>query len=490
MKSNFQFLTLFFIVITILFACNTEKPTNSNVETVTKKEQPKKDVMAPPEWVKNANMYEVNLRNYTEEGTLAAFKKHLPRLKDMGVDILWFMPIHPISEVKRKAKDDLLVKDVKDEAERAKYKGSPYAVQDYKAINPDFATMEEFKTFVKDVQALGMRVIIDWVPNHTGWDHRWITEHPDWYTKNDKGEIIDPINPETKEPWGWTDVADLNYDNSDMREAMVEAMQFWLKETNIDGFRVDVAHGVPTNFWDDACPRLMKTKECLLLAEAAVPYLINSGNFHLDYGWPFHHLMNDIAKGKKNASDIDAYLKEDKTTHSKGFHLHFTSNHDENAWNGTTAERMGEAHDALAVLAATFDGMPLIYSGQEEPLTKRLDFFAKDIIPFNDYKKADFYKTLFLLKKNNQALWNGDWGGQLQRISTKNDESIYAFQREKDGDKVIVFLNLTDQLQKIQLDETAPTGVYSNVFENSTFDLKPSAEMTLNPWGYMVLARE
>ncbi len=408
----------------------------------------------------------------------------------MGVDILWLMPIHPISMEKRKAKGDLLVADVKDANERKKYLGSPYAVADYKATNPDFGTMTDFKNLVKRVHDLDMYLIIDWVPNHTGWDNKWITEHPDWYTKNDKGEIIDPIDYNTGKSWGWTDVADLNYDVKEMRNAMIEAMQFWLKEADIDGFRVDVAHGIPTNFWDDACAKLKATKNCFLLAEAEVPHLLNSGDFHADYGWKLHHVINKIAKGEKNAKAIDDYLKENTSTFKKGFHMNFTSNHDENAWAGTVFERMEDSHQTFAVLMATIEGMPLIYGGQEEPLDKRLAFFEKDLIPFNEYKYADFYRTLLNLKKKNSALWNGDFGGKLEKIKTGNDQNVFAFTRQKNEDKLVVLLNLSNKLQDLKLEGDFFVGTYDNVFANSTIELKKDMEMKLNPWGYMVLSNK
>ncbi len=488
-----RYLLLILLSTSLFFACTDQSTSASDANAVTdtanNSSESSDDIMAAPDWAKSANIYEVNVRNYTPEGTFKAFQQHLSRLKDMGVDILWLMPIHPISEAKRKAEDKLLTSEIEDEEERKKYLGSPYAVADYKATNPDMGTMEDFKNLLQAVHDKGMYLIIDWVPNHTGWDHPWITEHPEYYTQIN-GEITDPINYETGEPWGWTDVADLNYDNKDMQDAMIDAMQFWIKDVGIDGFRVDVAHGVPTTFWDKTCKALMETKRCFLLAEAAVPYLLNSGDFHMDYGWPFHHLMNEIAKGEKNANAIDDYLAEDKKTHTKGYHMHFTSNHDENAWAATELERMGDGHQTFAVLAATFDGMPLIYSGQEEPLKRKLHFFKQDPIEFSDYKYADFYRILLNLKKKNKALWNGDFGGKLERLATGNDENVYAFTREKDGDRVVVLLNLTGKVQDLTLEGTSFLGTYNNVFADSTYSLEENASIKLNPWGYLVLSNK
>ncbi len=466
---------LFFFVLIISFSC---KQTEASKDAVSETQpssiiKPQNNMLDAPDWAKNASIYEVNLRQYTEEGTIAAFMPHIPRLKDMGIDILWFMPIHPISKAKRKGG-----------------LGSPYAVSDYKDVNPEFGTLADFKKMKDEIHRAGMYLIIDWVPNHTGWDHKWITENPEFYTKNDKGEIIDPIDYNTGESWGWTDVADLNYDNQDMRKAMMNDMKFWIQDIGIDGFRVDVAHGVPTDFWDKCVVELMKIKKCFLLAEAEVPHLRNVSGFHMDYGWDFHHLMNKIVKGEKNANDIQQWLIEDSEKYKGGYHMHFTSNHDENSWAGTEFERMGDAHKVFAVLAATFNGMPLVYSGQEEPLRKRLSFFEKDNIEFKDYAYADFYRSILNLKKKNKALWNGKFGGEPLRIKTSTDDQVYAYQREKDGDSVIVILNLSKKPANLTLQGTGYEGDYLNLFGNSTLSLTKGMQMNLKPWDYLVLSNK
>lgn len=427
-----------------------------------------------PSWAKNANIYEVNIRQYTPEGTFVAFARHLPRLQAMGVDILWFMPIFPISEKKRKGA-----------------LGSYYAVSDYTAVNPQFGTLEEFKALVDRIHGLGMKVVLDWVPNHTGWDHHWIEEHPDWYTRNEKGEIIDPINEKTKQPHGWTDVADLNYSNPELRQAMIGEMKFWLTEAAIDGYRCGVAGEVPLDFWEEAIPALREVNpEIFMLAEAEVPAQRNKGLFTASYGWSFHHLMNDIAQGEATADSIDSWLKRDQGRFQRGYHMHFITNHDENSWNGTIGERMGNAADAMAVLAFTFQGMPLIYSGQEAGLDKRLRFFEKDTIDWEQYPLQEFYHTLLELKHRNRGLWNGDWGGQPLKLATGNPKDIYAFYREKAGDKVIVILNLSSEYQDIVLDNADVTGDYTNVFGNSTMTVTPKMMMKLNPWDYIVLSNK
>ncbi|MCB0703835.1 MAG: alpha-glucosidase C-terminal domain-containing protein [Saprospiraceae bacterium] len=449
-----------------------------------------------PEWHRNATIYEVNLRHYTPEGTFASFEQHIARLKEMGIDILWFMPIHEVSVKERKGE-----------------LGSPYAVTDYRGVNPDMGTMDDFKHMLAAIQAAGMHCIIDWVPNHTGWDSKWITEHPDWYTHDADGNVTDPINAETGESWGWTDVADLNYDNAEMRLAMIDAMKFWVEDIGIDGFRVDVAHGVPVDFWVQCATALYEVKPLFMLAEAEVPELLNTGAFQMDYGWEMHHTLNEIAKSqganrdaakklvqgnlvegedakveKKTALDIDVVLAKKAKVYTKGYHMQFTSNHDENSWAGTEFARMGDGHKAFAVLTATFDGMPLVYSGQESAMDKQLEFFKKDEIPWGDYAYAGFYKTLFDLKHRNKALWNGVHGGPLVKIPTGNDENVYAFSREKDGDKVVVIINLSAVDQEIKLQGSGYAGNYNNVFSNSSTELAEGMTLKMGSWDYLVLS--
>lgn len=445
--------------IILILAC---KSPNEKAASFNKSEN--MDSFGLPEWAKNANIYEVNIRQYTPEGTFDAFRKHLPRLKTMGVDILWFMPIFPISDSKKKGS-----------------LGSYYAVSDFRATNPKFGTMEEFKAVIDDAHRMGMKVILDWVPNHTGWDHVWIKNHPDYYTKDSLGNIIDPLNEHGKS-MGWTDVADLNYDNRDMRKNAVDDMLFWLKEYKVDGFRHDMALLVPLDFWLETTPQLKAANpDIFMLAESEVHDHLNQGCFHAIYGWSLHHTLNDIAKGKKNAGAIDEWYQNERPKAQKGNFMHFTSNHDENSWSGSEIERMGEAHKAFAVLVNTIDGIPLTYSGQEEPMPKRLEFFEKDDIGFKDYVYADFYKTLNTLKHENSALWNGEYGGNIQRI-IKND-NVFAFVREKDGNKVTVIINLSKHKQTV-ISDIAVSG--TEVFSKSKKEIKAGDKIDLLPWAYLI----
>lgn len=428
-------------------------------------ETPVSGVANVPDWAKNANLYEVNLRQYTPEGTIKAFIPHISRLKDMGVKILWLMPVNPISMAKRKGS-----------------LGSYYAVNSYRKINPEFGTIEDFDLMVKTIHDAGMYVIIDWVPNHTGWDHEWITSHKDYYTQDSLGNVIDPIDPATGQSWGWTDVADLNYDNPAMRTEMINEMIYWVENHNIDGFRCDVAHNVPVDFWTTCTDSLYKIKPLFMLAEAEVPALRNTGSFIMDYAWEFHHHLNNLAQGKESVNVIDTMLNVLKGRNQQGYSMHFTSNHDENSWQGTEFERMGDGHKPLAVLTLTLDGMPLIYSGQEEPLKKRLLFFERDTIPFSTYSYASFYKALLDLKSSTPALWNGAEGAPVERIN--KSESVYAFKRIKDGQGIAVLLNLTNQPQTTQLTENISG---TELFTNENVSYTPSVDIPLQPWAYQVI---
>lgn len=414
-----------------------------------------------PEWSKNATIYEVNVRQFTPEGTFKAFEKHIPRLKKMGVDILWLMPIHPIGVKNRKGG-----------------LGSYYAVRDYKAVNPEFGTMDDFKHLVEVAHKNGMKLIIDWVANHTSPDNVWVDQgHKDWYTLDSTGNLQPTIGTD------WWDVADLNYDNKEMRKEMIASMKYWLTAADIDGFRCDVASWVPTDFWVEARKELDATKKVFMLAEAEEVEMHKA--FDMTYGWHLHHIMNDIAQGKKDVQEIYKYAKENKHPKS-AYRMNFTSNHDENSWNGTEMERMGDARFAFAVFAATFEGMPEVYNGQETSLDRRLRFFDKDTI---DWKKMDlvpFYTKLLQLNRANKALWNGVYGGDVQFISAPDEKNVLAFSREKDGNKVVVIINMTAKEQSISLKSSQLAGSYKDLFKGKKATLSNELNLNLEPWGYRV----
>ncbi|MGO4478999.1 alpha-amylase family glycosyl hydrolase [Massilia sp. 2TAF26] len=389
--------------------------------------------MAHVAWSKNANIYEVNIRQYTKEGTFKAFAAHLPRLKKMGVDILWLMPVQPIGEKNRKGT-----------------LGSYYAVRDYTAVNPEFGTLADFKALVKQAHGLGMKVLIDWVANHTAFDNPWTVEHKDWYLLNDKGEIFPVTYTDGAEPEYWTDVTGLDYSKPALWKGMTEAMAYWVRETDIDGFRCDVAGKVPTPFWNQARDALDRIKPVFMLAEADKPEL-HEHAFDMTYGWDTKDLFKDIAKGKKDARALKDFLEHPPRAYPPGaYRMRFTSNHDENSWAGSDVELYGPAFKAMAVLAATLPGMPLIYGGQEAGLDKRIEFFEKDPIDWKTYRYAPFYASLLKLKHDNPALWNGQYGGGTEVLETGNDK-VFAFQRKRDGNIVKVIVNLSNAAQKYTL---------------------------------------
>lgn len=445
------------VIAALSIACEQQpKPTQSN-----KKDTQMKHVA----WSRNANIYEVNIRQYTEEGTFNAFRKHLPRLQKMGVDILWLMPVHPVSKLNRKGS-----------------LGSYYAVADYKAVNPEFGTTADLKALVKEAHGMGMKVILDWVANHSGWDNVWTVEHEDFYEKDSNGKFISPYD--------WTDVISFDYNNPQMRDSMISALKFWLTEADIDGYRCDVAGMVPTDFWDAARTEMDKIKPVFMLAEDEDNADLLRHAFDMNYTWKLNHLMNDIAKGDKIANDIWDYLKwNDAHFKPDDYRMAFTTNHDENSWNGTTKERLGEAANTFAVLTYTIKGMPLIYSGQEAGLDKRLAFFEKDTIDWSHLVNLDFYTKLSHLKTNNQALWNGTAGGEMVRIGGGKNPNVFAFYRVKQGNIVVSIFNLSKENQQLIVDQDNIEGEYSDVFSGRKFDLKNGLKFELKPWEFLVLTK-
>jgi len=423
-----------------------------------------KSYVKHPDWSKNATIYEVNIRQYTQEGTINAFAEYLPKLKEMGIDILWLMPINPIGEKNRKGT-----------------MGSYYSVKDFKAINPEFGTMDDLKLLVKKVHEMGMHIIIDWVANHAAWDNVLVETNPEFFTKDSLGNFVPPIAD-------WSDVIDFNYDNKELWDYMLGALKFWVEEINIDGYRCDVAGMVPTEFWNLARKELDEIKPVFMLAEWEDPKLQEYA-FDMTYAWEFFDLMDDVAQGKKDVTDIDKYWKKEHNDYPpNAYRMIFTSNHDKNSWEGTVFERMGDAAEAMLVLAATVEGMPLVYSGQEACLNKRLDFFEKDPIEWKECKFYYLYKKLFALKKRNEALWNEGFGGQINRVKNGKDNKVYSFTREKDGDKVFVIINLSDKPQTVKLNNRSLVGNYHNVISDEDVKINGNDEFNLEPWAYKVLS--
>ena len=414
----------------------------------------------PVAWSSDTNIYEVNIRQYTPEGTFAAFAGHLPRLADMGVEVLWFMPITPISKAGRKGT-----------------LGSYYACSDYTTTNPEFGAVSDFKSLVQQAHMAGMKVIIDWVANHTGLDHTWTTTHPEYYKKDIDGKFYDTH--------GWDDVIDLNYYDQPMRQAMIDAMAFWIKECNIDGFRCDMAHLVPLDFWRQARIALDPIKPLFWLGETEdIPYL---DVFDTCYAWRWMHHTEKFCKGQLTIENLvellNLYQQEYPAGTCPSF---FTANHDENSWNGTEYEKYDGATGALAVFNATWNGIPLIYSGQELPNLKRLKFFDKDPIEWTGNNQLhNFYKALNRLRKKHPALTNAH-GTQPLRVNTTHNAQVFAYLRSLESRQVLTLLNLSAQPATIQLLDNVQ-GAFTNLFDNRSFTITPQLTIDCKPWDYLVL---
>lgn len=416
-----------------------------------------------PKWSYSANIYEVNVRQYTLEGTFEAFSKHLPRLKDMGVKILWFMPITPISEF-----------------ERLGTLGSYYAVKNYKEINPEFGTIQDFKNVVEQAHELGFKVIIDWVADHTGNDHHWITDHPEYYCYD--------ANNELHHPQGWMDVSQLNYENPELWQTMVDDMKFWIKECDIDGFRCDMAHLVTLDFWIYAKKKISKIKDNLFwLAECEKPsYHVV---FDATYTWCWMHASEEFYHGRMNLQALITVLYKSVTEFPvSGFRTYFTSNHDENSWNGTEFEKYGDAANLMAVFSCTWNGMPMIYSGQEMPNKKRLKFFEKDSIEWDgNFAMHDFYKTLLILHSSNKCLRAGDPDVLTKIVSHPDDHEVFSYLRKNENDQVLVILNCCSYEKDFQV--KGVHGLFRNVFGGDDVNFDFQDHVFLNAWGYLVFEK-
>ena len=423
------------------------------------------------EIISKAVLYEANIRQYSVEGSFNAFAKDLPKLKKMGVKIIWLMPINPISTTKSKGP-----------------LGSYYAVSNYTKVNPEFGTLKDFKSLVNKAHQLGMYVILDWVPGHTGWDHVWIKENSDYYLKNRKGEIIDPIDFRTGKSFGWTDVADLNYKNMQMREALRKAMVYWVEETNIDGYRIDQAYAVPQEFYNKTFAILKQIKPLFLLAETDIYHpggLDLVKKFDASYDWPGHHLSKKVAQGQKNALNYSRHIERTiKRYGPENIVVNFVSNHDENSWNGTIEESYGKAAYAFMALNYTIPGMPLVYSGQEYDLNKRLHFFEKDSFPKVSGNTMEFLQQLGALKNNHKALTSGLSGGSFKRLLNSKNDQILAFERERDGDTIVFIANLSKDYAQFTLPYEGNFKRFQD-FKNKR--LSSSYQYDMKPWEFWIL---
>ncbi|NOT76267.1 MAG: alpha-amylase [Cyclobacteriaceae bacterium] len=439
-----------------LYSCQTK--TSNDVPSSTSKG------ITFPEKVADGTIYEVNIRQHTKEGTINAFAKDLPRLKDLGVKMLWIMPVQPIGVLKRK--EPL---------------GSYYSISDYKKVNPEFGTDEDFKNLVTKTHELGMYLILDWVPNHTAWDHPWITEHPDYYAHDEKGNIAHESD--------WDDIALLDHTNPGARSLMISDMKYWVTNFDIDGFRCDHAgHEIPLYFWEEARTAIDPEKDIFWLAEwdGARMHL----QFDATYAWPLLTIQDKVGKGEANANDLAKWIADDlKEYGQKPFRMTMITNHDENSWHGTEFERYGDGAKTFATFIFTAYGVPMLYSGQDAGLDKRLKFFSKDSIDWSDPKQFQpFYKKLISLHKDNKALWAGEYGAMPVRINDA-DPNVYAFQRTKENNSVISVLNFSGKPQELRIKDEKAAGTYKDYFTGESFELSAAKPLKLTPWQYLVFVR-
>lgn len=414
-------------------------------------------------WAKNATIYEVNLRQYTKQGDIKSFREHLPRIKSLGVQIIWFMPVQPIGVKNRKG--DL---------------GSYYSIKNYREINPEFGTFSEFQSLVEEIHSLGMYVILDWVANHTAWDHHWVDEHPDFYRRNELNEVFPPV-PE------WEDVIGLNYDNPKMRQQMIDEMLFWVENAKIDGFRCDMASLVPIDFWNDARTELNKHANVFMLAESEDKELLDKA-FDVIYNWKVYHKINDMANFKCSVNDFAKTIKDEFYNFPENCsQLLFISNHDENSWHGSELQRLGLFLETMALLTFTLPGIPLIYSGMEAGNSKQLKFFSKDNIEWKDDKMFDFYKTLVNIRKNSNINFNSNDDGNFHIIETEFSDKIFCFTRYNNSEQYVVVVSLTSSKFCCTLFDPAFYKKYTDVFSNKQFDLHGALHLELEAYDYLFL---
>lgn len=433
-----------------------------------------KTTVEHPDWISNATIYEVNLRQGSDTRDLKGMQRHLPRLKDLGVDIIWLMPVHPISQLNKKGE-----------------LGSYYAVQDYKKVNPEFGTIEDLAEFVRTAHDLGMYVILDEVCNHTGCDNAWVTNHPEYYKKDKDGNFVSPYD--------WTDTYQLDYSNPELRAAMKDALKFWVSEADIDGYRCDVAGMVPADFWNEARAELNKIKPVFMLAEATSPELTLHA-FDADYNWPMKDLFNAISATQgenkyaiehkqnlpeKNAKDIIALYEEQRQDYPQGaVNMNMVTNHDLNSWEGTEMERYGQGLAAFASLSYVLPGIPMMYTGQEVGMDRALEFFKYDEVP--DYAANDytaFYEMLNGLKKSHQALDAANPASVFRAIPMGND-NIIAFERRTPEDAVVYIANLSNSEVTPKVDKSLDIKGMSEYFTGAK-----KLPKKLAPWSFFIFTK-
>ncbi len=419
-----------------------------------------------PEWSRNAVIYELNTRQFTEEGTFRAAEAQLPRLKELGIDIVWLMPIHPIGEKNRKGT-----------------LGSPYSVRDYFGVNPEFGTLEDLRSFVDRAHELGLYVILDWVANHTAWDNPLVEQHPEWYERDWKGDF------RPTPWWDWSDIIDLDYGQPGVRRYMAEALKYWVREVGIDGYRCDVAGYVPLDFWNTVRRELDAIRPVFMLAEWESRDL-HAEAFDMTYAWSWYDAMHAIAMGKADVNALYGYYSANESAWPRdAYRMTHVANHDKNSWDGTQFEQFGDALNAAIVLSVVGEGMPLVYSGQEAGNPKRLEFFEKDPIEWREHPVGELYRDLFALKKETRALWNGRWGALMEHVPNSAPSRVFSFVRRNADEQVFAVFNFSADALRVTFDESLYHGEYREFFSGDEVALDEEFALELPAWGYRLYLR-
>lgn len=436
-------------------SCESASPTSYDPSDVVQ--------VQSPDWVADAVIYQLNTRQFTAEGTFVAAQEQLPRLAEMGVDIVWLMPIHPIGEEQRKGG-----------------MGSPYAVKDYRAVNPDLGTEEEFQAFVDEAHALGLKVILDWVANHSAWDNPLTEEHPDWYSRTPEGDLMPP------EGTDWSDVVDFDYSSAGLREYMTGSLTYWVREFDIDGYRADVAGFVPLDFWETARGELDAIKPVFMLAEWEQRDL-HIGAFDATYGWGWKEAMQELVADESGAGAMRGYYLGQKTTWPHAaLRMVYTDNHDQNSWDGVASEIYGPAYEAAIALSFVGPGIPLIYNGQEADLDRQLAFFEKDEIEWKEGQYAPLFQRMIALKTEESALWNGRHGAPLVEVPNSAKADVLSFVRGEGKDRVFAVFNLSPRARDVSFELARHHGAFDDATTGEGAAIDAASTLSLGPWDYYI----
>ena len=415
------------------------------------------------DWTADAVLYQMNTRQFTPEGTFAAAQKQLPRLAAMGVDIIWLMPIHPIGEVNRKGS-----------------LGSPYAVRDYRAVNPELGTEADLRAFVAEAHRLGLKVILDWVANHSAYDNPLTVSHPEWYTRTPEGALTSPAGTD------WSDVADFDYSQPGLRRYMTESLVHWVREFGIDGYRADVAGYVPTDFWETARAELDKVKPVFMLAEWEQRDL-HARAFDATYGWGWKEAMQRLVKSGEGAGPIRGYYAgQSETWPHAAMRMVYTENHDQNSWDGVASEIYGPAYEAAIALSFVGPGLPLIYNGQEAENDRQLKFFERDPILWREGRHAGLFGKLIALKTAHPALHNGRFGAPLIEVPTSASADVFAFTRGAAGARVFAVFNLSPRARTLTFSHARHHGRYADALTGAPVTFKGGESLDLPAWGFRI----